>query len=72
MCSVLRDFIQIYIGHSDDVFIISLATALYLLFKGWSALYIAVSNQNVEVAKLLLLNEANVDATTIDVSISVC
>ena len=46
--------------------------ALYILFKGWSALHITAENNNVEVATLLLLNGANVNATTISVSITVC
>ena len=45
---------------------------LYILFKGESALHIAARNNNVEGAKLLLLNGGNVNATTLDVSISVC
>jgi ankyrin repeat protein len=46
--------------------------ALYILFKAWSALHIAARYNNVEAAKLLLLNVANVNATaTITVSISV-
>ena len=46
--------------------------ALYILFKGWSALHITAENRNVEAAKLLLLKGANVNATTITVSITVC
>ena len=46
--------------------------ALYLLFKGQRALHIAASNNNVEAAKLLLLNGANVNAKDDTVSISVC
>ena len=46
--------------------------ALYILLKAWSALQIAARDNNVEAAKLLLLNGANVNATTtITVSISV-
>ena len=46
--------------------------ALYLYFKGQRALHIAASNNNVEAAKLLLLNGAHVNARDYDVSISVC
>ena len=46
--------------------------ALYILLKGWSALHITARNNNVETDKLLLLNGANVNATTINVCISVC
>ena len=46
--------------------------ALYILFKAWSALHIAARYNNVEAAKLLLLNGANVNVTTtINVSIFV-
>jgi ankyrin repeat protein len=44
---------------------------LYILFKGWSALHTVAKYNYVETAKLLLLNGANVNATTtITVSIS--
>jgi ankyrin repeat protein len=46
--------------------------ALYLLFKGRSALQIASLQNNVEAAKFLLLNGANVNAKDETVSISVC
>ena len=46
--------------------------ALYILFKNFSALHITARNNNVEVAELLLLYGANVNATTISVSISAC
>ena len=39
--------------------------ALYILFKGWSALHVTTRNNNVEVAELLLLQGANVNARTI-------
>ena len=45
---------------------------LYLLYKGWSPLHIAASNNIVEAAKLLLLNGANVNAKGNHVSISAC
>jgi len=46
--------------------------ALYLLFKGQRALHMAAHNNNVEVVKLLLLNGAEVNASDLYVSISVC
>ena len=46
--------------------------ALYLLFKGRSALHIASFQDNVEAAKCLLLNGASVNAKDETVSISVC
>jgi len=45
---------------------------LYLLFKGLSALHIAVLSKNVEAVKLLLLNSANGNAKDDTVSISIC
>jgi ankyrin repeat protein len=46
--------------------------ALYLLFKGRSALHIASFQDNVQAANILLLNGANVNAKDKAVSISVC
>jgi hypothetical protein len=46
--------------------------ALYILLKGRHALHIAAINNNVEAAKLFLLNGADVNANDCAVSISVC
>jgi ankyrin repeat protein len=45
---------------------------LYILLKGRPALHIAAINNNVEAAKLFLLNGADVNANDWAVSISVC
>ena len=45
---------------------------LYLLFKYWRALHIAAKNNNIDAVNFLLLNGANVNATDIYVSTSVC
>ena len=49
-----------------------MSCALYLLFKGKSALHIATTNNNAGAIELLLLNGANVNANDYDVSIYVC
>ena len=49
-----------------------MSCALYILFKGKSALHIATTDNNVDAIKLLLLNGASVNANDYDVSISVC
>ena len=46
--------------------------ALYILLKGRHALHIAAINNNVEAAKLFILNGADVNANDFAVSISVC
>ena len=46
--------------------------ALYILLKDRHALHVAVINNNVEAAKLFLLNGADVNANDSAVSIFVC
>jgi ankyrin repeat protein len=46
--------------------------ALYILLKGRQPLHIAAINNNVEAAKLFILNGADVNANDFAVSISVC
>jgi ankyrin repeat protein len=46
--------------------------ALYILLKGRHPLHIAAINNNVEAAKLFILNGADVNANDFAVSISVC
>ena len=46
--------------------------ALYILLKGRHVLHIVAINNNVEAAKLFLLNGADVNADDCAVSISVC
>jgi ankyrin repeat protein len=49
-----------------------MSIALYILIKGRHPLHIAAINNNVEAAKLFLLNGADVNANDCAVSISVC
>jgi len=48
-----------------------MAFVLHLSFKGWSALHFAARDNNVEIVKLLLLNDANSNATESSVSIAI-